>query len=144
MSASTTPDLPPKESPKPRDDSGFYQPYAEFAKNLRTWLIAYGIGAPALILANKAAWDAVKDSGYLACIGALFLSGVALQLIEAILYKHAMWHLYSGELDEGHKQSCWHKAAEWLSEAYMLELFFDVSTVLLFVSATLFLFLSLA
>jgi hypothetical protein len=54
-----------------------------------------------------------------------------------------MWHLYSGELDEDHKQSRWHKAAEWLSEAYMLELFFDACTVLLFVGATLVLFLSL-
>lgn len=142
MTDSQPPEVPKQELER-RGDSGFYQPYAEFAKNLRVWLIAYGIGAPALILANTPAWDAVRSSGYLACIGALFLSGVALQIIQSLLYKHAMWHLYCGELDEGHKQSCWHKAAEWLSGAYVLELAFDIGTIILFAVATWILFLSL-
>ncbi len=131
-----------KKTEKPREDSEYYQPYSEFAKNLRTWLIAYGIGAPALILSSKSAWDAVKSSGHFALIGVLFLLGVALQLIEALLYKHAMWHLYFSELDAEHKKSGWYKVAEWLSEAYLLELSFDMISVLLFIIATLLLFLS--
>jgi hypothetical protein len=142
MSSSKTADKARKIQ-KPSNDSEYYPPYAEFAKNLRTWLIAYGIGAPALILSNKSAWDAVKGSGHVAFIGALFLLGVALQLIEALLYKHAMWHLYFSELDAEHEKSRWYRAASWLSESYLLELSFDVISVLFFIVATLLLFISL-
>jgi len=126
-----------------RDDTGFFQPYSEFAKNLRTWFLAYGIGAPALLLSNQTAWAAVKQGGQLRIVAALFLIGVALQIAEALLYKHAMWHLYFAELDSRHKGSGWYKAADWLSNAYALELLIDLGTVALFVAATVVLFVSL-
>ena len=126
-----------------RDDTGFFQPYSEFSKNLRTWFLAYGIGAPALLLSNQTAWSAVKQGGQLRVVAALFLIGVALQIAEALLYKHAMWHLYFAELDARHKASSWYKAADWLSNAYSLEIVIDLGTVALFVAATVVLFVSL-
>ena len=75
-----------------REETGFFQAYAEFAKTLRTWFIAYGIGAPALVLSNKDLWITVKNSGCLAYIAFLFLVGVAFQVIRAFIYKNAMWH----------------------------------------------------
>lgn len=31
----------------------YFQAYAEYSKVLRTWLVAYGIGAPVLLLTNE-------------------------------------------------------------------------------------------
>jgi hypothetical protein len=126
-----------------RDDAGFFQPYSDFAKNLRTWFLAYGIGAPVLLLSNQTAWTTIKQTGQLRVVAALFLIGVALQIVEALLYKHAMWHLYSAELNPQHKLSKWYKSADWLSNSYALELLIDLGTVALFTAATVVLFVSL-
>lgn len=130
--------------PTDKDDAGFFQPYAEFAKNLRTWFLAYGVGAPVLLISNQTAWTSVKDAGQIRLVSILFLLGVAIQITQALVYKHTMWHLYAGELSENHKKSDWHKVACWISESYPLELIIDLATMTLFITATIILFFSLA
>jgi hypothetical protein len=120
-----------------REETGYYQAYAEFAKTLRTWFIACGIGAPALVLSNKDLWNTVKGSGILIYIAVLFLLGVTFQVIEAFIYKTAMWHLYVGESDEDHMKTWWYKMADKVSESYKLELFFDVGAFIFFAIATI-------
>jgi hypothetical protein len=40
--------------PEPRDGKGHYfEEYSEYAKTLRIWLVAYGVGAPVVILSNE-------------------------------------------------------------------------------------------
>jgi hypothetical protein len=39
----------------PSQESGFYEAYVGFARTLSVWLIAYGIGGPAIFLTNEAA-----------------------------------------------------------------------------------------
>ena len=47
----------PEAAPTSRDDAeDHYQSYAEHNRILRTWLVAYGIGAPVLILSNDTLW----------------------------------------------------------------------------------------
>jgi hypothetical protein len=77
----------PTTAPK---DSALYEPYAEFARTLRTWFVAYGVGAPALLLTNKELWRAVQGSGDARRIAEYFLAGAVVQIIEALLYKHPM------------------------------------------------------
>lgn len=121
---------------KPRDDSGFFGPYSEFAKSLRTWFIAYGVGAPAFILSNESISKRVLLSGCSRYIAYLFLGGVALQIFQALLYKSAMWQLYSGEIDPSHKQRWSYRASDFISDSFMLELLFDVGTLLAITAAT--------
>lgn len=120
-----------------REEAGFYKAYAEFAKTLRTWFIAYGIGAPALVLSNKDLWNIVKSSGSLLSIAVLFLLGVTFQVIEAFIYKTAMWHLYVGESDDSHKKTWWYRLSGTVSESYKLELFFDMGALAFFTLATI-------
>lgn len=120
-----------------KDDSGFYEPYAEFAKNLRTWFLAYGIGVPVLLLTNESIWNIVLQSGSARFLGAVFLAGVAIQIILAIVYKAAMWQLYAGELDPGHKSSWIYKFAHWFSDQFLFEFFMDLFTLGLFGWATI-------
>ena len=75
MPAEETTQQSSSSTPDQREETGYYHAYAEFAKTLRTWFIAYGIGAPALVLSNKDLWNTVKGSGNLIYIAALFLLG---------------------------------------------------------------------
>jgi len=124
------------------DIVGFFQPYAEYAKTVRTWFVAYGIGAPVVLYANPALLEAVKKSGVLSTAVFFLLCGATIQIIKALVYKHAMWHLYVGEIDEDHQNSWWYKAADRVSEAYVIEAIVDIATLLSFGIATYYLYMS--
>jgi len=144
MSRKKDPRSQENSDPDAPDEAGYYQAYADFAKSLRAWFIAYGIGAPALVLSNKDIWTAVKSSGHFGSIGIFFLAGVTLQVLEAFLYKSAMWHLYVGELSPAHQRSRWYRIADKLSESFRFELFMDIGALLCFAAATVFLFRALS
>lgn len=120
-----------------RTEHGFFQPYSEFAKAIRTWFIAYGIGAPVLLLGNDSVLESVADAGALRTVTLLFLSGVTIQVLTAIVYKHAMWHLYFGERDVTHRQTRLYRLSRRISAEYHVgEIFVDIVSFLLFVWAT--------
>jgi len=137
MSADDMPQQSSSSASDQREETGFYQAYAEFAKTLRTWFIAYGIGAPALVLSNNDLWNTVKGSGSLITIAVLFLLGVTFQVIEAFIYKTAMWHLYVAESDDEHRKTWWYTMADKVAESYKLELFFDIGAFVSFAVATI-------
>ena len=114
----------------------YFECYAEFAKTLRTWFIAYGIGAPILFLSNNSAWETIKSSSNLGFIAFFFLAGVSIQVLEALLYKNAMWYLYRGEENPQIKNKFRYKASYNISEIYLLEVLFDLVTLICFIIAT--------
>jgi len=118
------------------EESGFYEAYVGFARNLRTWFLAYGVGGPVVFLTNPNAGEKIAKSGYAEYIAYLFLIGVALQVIAALLYKSAMWFFYEAELNRQLKEKVKYKAFRKLSESYSLEFFFDIATVACFSVAT--------
>lgn len=120
-----------------KSDFGFYESYSGFARSLRIWFIAYGIGGPAIFLTNNDAWRTLAASGQGRSVAYLFLTGVAIQIMEALLYKTAMWYLYVGELAPGTRKRRVYKIADWLSESYMLEGLFDLATLVVFTLAAL-------
>lgn len=128
-----------RKKPTSPQEIGFYEAYAGFARNVRTWFIAYGIGAPVLFVTNQEVWKRISGSGDGPAIAYLFLAGVAVQIVEAIIYKTAMWYLYMSELEqheeEEHKD--WrYRSSDWISGSYALEMLFDVVTLALFGVAT--------
>ena len=114
----------------------YFECYAEFAKTLRTWFVAYGIGAPILFLSNKAVWETIKSSGNIKFIGLFFLFGVSIQVLEALLYKNAMWYLYRGEENPQIKNKMRYRVFYNISECYWLEILFDMITLVSFATAT--------
>jgi hypothetical protein len=66
-----------------------------FARTLRVWLIAYGIGLPAIFLTNETA-GMLFSSGSGRIVAYAFLGGVAVQVVLAFLSKPAMSYLYLG------------------------------------------------
>jgi hypothetical protein len=65
------------------------------------------------------------------------LLGVGFQVLQAILYKVAMWYLYLAELKPELRASRRFKFSDYVSEALWLELLFDGTTLLLFGWATI-------
>lgn len=120
----------------PREEAGFYDAYAGFARNLRTWLIAYGIGGPVLFVSQSFVTEALVKSGTARSVAYAFLGGVVIQIAGALLYKSAMWYCYQGELDPAFRESRRYRIAGFVSCAYWLELTIDLVTSALFVWAT--------
>ncbi len=134
-------------APASETKSEYYPPYAEYSKTLRTWFVAYGIGGPVVLLANEKVWPSIVSSGLSFDIGLLFLIGGGVQVISALLNKHAMWHLYYSEAGpydtaedkrakELYKGTMYYKVAEWYSIQNWIDELLDVYTLVLFGWAT--------
>lgn len=82
------------------DYEGHFANYAEYSKTLRSWLVAYGIGGPAIFLLGKDAPAKLSASSELRTIVTLFVVGVSLQIGLALINKWAAWHMYCGAYDK--------------------------------------------
>lgn len=118
-------------------ESGFYEAFSGFSRALRTWFIAYGVGAPVIIVSSESVKAALSEIGDIKFISYLFMLGVIIQIIGAITYKTAMWYLYVGEFGEEYRDSWIYKVSDWLSESYWVEFVLDMVTLILFCGATL-------
>jgi hypothetical protein len=118
------------------DEDGYFNAYSRFSGTLRTWLVAYGVGGPALVLTQEKLATQFFAAPTSRAIVVLFLSGVAVQVLAAWLYKSAMWYLYRGVHSEELQTRRTYKAADWLSESYLLETSLDIASIILFAAAT--------
>ncbi|MFW9439679.1 hypothetical protein ACE8C5_13860 [Xanthomonas euvesicatoria] len=127
-------DAPPHTSPA---EIAFFANYSEYAKTLRAWLVAYGIGAPVLFLTNSQLSAALKVSPHRDWIVDLFLLGVALQVILAFVNKWCAWHLYVGEYDLEFQSQRSYKFWAWLNERSWIDLSIDALSLVSFAVSTL-------
>jgi hypothetical protein len=121
---------------KKTEKEDYFPSYAAFAKLLRTWLVGFGIGVPILFCSQDAFSDILERPSMAITIIVMFLGGVVIQVIAALLYKTTMWYLYCGERDEEFKKSMRYDFFDWVSEQYWLEVLIDLITILLFAIAT--------
>lgn len=121
---------------KKKSDRGFYEPYANFSRTLRAWLVAYGIGAPVLFSTQTAFSGLLQKKDLALPIVWLYLAGVVVQVLAALIYKYSMGYIYFGELDAKFRKTRRHRVAEWFSEAMWLEMVFDVVSIGALVAAT--------
>jgi hypothetical protein len=118
------------------DNSSFYESYAHFSRTLRAWLVAYGVGVPVLLVSQEFIAKAIIRANTGGLITWLFLTGVAIQVLAALLYKYSMAYLYNSE-ENSELNDTWRvQAAVWLSRAIWLEALFDVTAIGLFVWGT--------
>jgi hypothetical protein len=69
----------------------------------------------ALIRSHNEAGKRLFASGQGGVVAYAFLTGVAVQIALALLYKTAMWYLYIGEFNPKTRASTLYKASDWLS-----------------------------
>jgi hypothetical protein len=115
----------------------FFANYSEYAKTLRAWLVAYGIGGPVLFLTNNDLSIALKTSACRNWIVDLFLVGVALQVILAFINKWCAWHMYIGEYDSALQDKRGYKFWSWLNERSWIDMTFDGLSLISFAVSTL-------
>jgi hypothetical protein len=136
---------PPAELPQrqgqevpqePPPVAGHYEAYASFAKVVRAWLVAYGIGAPVLFFSRDKVADAMTKSHLGQGIVIVFLVGVCIQVAGALLFKTTEWYLFCGEVDAPFLKCRRYKFAEWISNQYWIELLIDFGTIAAFIWAT--------
>ncbi len=65
----------------PEHESGYYEAYANHAKILRNWLVAFGIGVPFLFATNVEFGEALRESNNVWLVISLFFFGRFLQLL---------------------------------------------------------------
>ena len=68
--------------------------YSEYNKSLRTWLVGFGIGVPAIFIINEKAQDKLTSSENAEFIIYLFLAGAASQILMALINKIVTWCAY--------------------------------------------------
>ena len=124
----------------PKDDTGFYEPYSHYNNLLRTWLVAYGIGGPAVLVTHKDFFQDVARKGNLTVIGWLFLAGVAAQVFIAFINKISMWYLHYGEGNEEFKKTYRYKCSHALSEVFWPDIIADILSIISIGIATVLLF----
>lgn len=118
------------------DGAGHFEAYSQHSAVLRTWLVAYGIGAPALFLSQDKIWQALAKSGQLPTIGFLFLFGVFLQVFLAAINKSVMWACYYGDIEPSYQTTRRYRGALWLSERYSIDITCDLVAMASFALAT--------
>ena len=74
-------------------EAGFYEAYKHFASTLRIWFVTYGIGAVALCVTTDGLVRALSLANVLRPVSVSFLLGVGVQVLQAVMYKTAMWYL---------------------------------------------------
>lgn len=114
----------------------YYKAYEEYSKTLRTWFVAYGIGAPAIFLTNETAAHALRSVSDVRCIVVPFLVGVMLQVALASVNKVAMWVLYFGGKSSQFKKTQRYKLFNRLSAQFWIDISIDIVTMLSFSYAT--------
>ena len=130
----------PRASKAPTEETGFFEPYSHYARTLRTWFVAYGIGGPAVIITHPDALSVVSKAGYAGMIGWLFMTGVTAQVIVAFFNKVAMWYVYYGEVDQNFRPTRRYRLAEWFSEQFWPDVLMDIVSLIAFSTSTVMLF----
>ena len=125
-----------KPSTVDRDVTGYFDAYATLTRTLRGWLVLFGAGTPVVIASQADLSKRLTDSGSASTVVTLFLTGVALQVAQTLLYKACMWYCYrAADEPEAYEQTSRYKISHWISEQFWLELLFDLLTVGCFVAA---------
>lgn len=113
-----------------------FQNYSDYARSLRTWLVAYGIGGPVLFLTNNILAERVASSGCAKTIIFLFLLGVGLQVLLSLINKWCAWHQYAAVADPKHEDKTSYKFWNFINNQSWLDLGFDIISVAAFITAT--------
>lgn len=118
------------------EKSDFQNFYKYYSNLLRTWLVAYGIGGPVILLTNDNVWSRIVGSGNQVAIGVMFLLGVAMQVALALLNKTVNWNLYFGFVSPSFRDKWPHRLSDKLSEQYWIDILIDGISIGLMAIAT--------
>lgn len=115
----------------------YFEVYWRHSSSLRNWFIAYGIGGCILFISDKAKIFQQLSSSVKAAVVIIFLLGVGAQVFLAFVNKCIHWCIYWGDENEGFKNNKWYKWAEKWSPCFLIDVWIDVFTGVMFLIATI-------
>ena len=118
------------------DGEDLYKVYQSYGNALRTWLVAYGIGGPVLMLTNDSVRARIAASGSSRSIALCFLIGVAVQVAITAANKTIMWAQYFSTIHPPALKMKRYRLAAWLAEQLWIDITLDCVSIGLFVVAT--------
>jgi len=113
----------------------YFESYAEYNRILRSWFVAFGIGGLALLLVEEKLRTALIVSGEARLVVALFLSGVALQILIAGLNKYANWYCYAGEDEPAYQRTAAYRFWSGIARQFIIDVLVDLATAVCFFTA---------
>jgi len=116
-------------------DNENFSSYVEYNKILRTWLVAFGIGGPALLIVNEKLIVKLSAVNELGWIAGVFFLGVSLQVLGALINKYTNWIIYFGEVDESFQEKNRYTLALWLGRQLWIDIIFDLTSMAAFIYA---------
>lgn len=122
------------------DTNEHYTAYQQYSGLLRTWLVAYGIGAPVVVLTNESLWEKLRLGGDSKTIAILFLLGVTIQVTLAALNKTIMWVSYYADGHPEFKGTIIFKIVKALRRQFWIDFLADIGAMALFAIATFYIF----
>lgn len=105
--------------------------YSEYNRILRSWFVAFGVGAPVLFLINNEVRDQIIVSGEMRTVVLLFLTGASVQVIITFINKVINWYLHHGNNNEFRKTKRY-QWSETISNWFWLDISADIATFFVF------------
>lgn len=118
------------------EQDNYFEDFAEYAKALRTWFVAYGVGGPVLLLTNEGIRERIAASGLSGTIAFCFLLGVALQVLGAVVNKASLWGCFKAARQPALRMRPRFRVAKWFADVLIVDLAIDVASMLAFGWAT--------
>jgi len=115
----------------------FGEGFSGYEKSLRTWFVAYGIGGLVVFLTQPWLRGKLVDDANSKWIAIFFLSGVAIQVLESILYKAITWYPYYRELENNPCDRRKYRISKWVHKNYWIDFILDLLTLMAFAIATI-------
>lgn len=106
-----------------------FEVYKDHSNVLRTWLTAYGVGAPVLLLSQEKLWEKLGQAGNLTAVAIAFLLGVALQAVLAAINKYVMWSCYYGAVNKQYAEGWLFKFSQKVACYAWIDLLADAVSI---------------
>ena len=116
---------------------GLHASYTGHGGMLRSWLVAFGAGVPALFITQEWAWNALAASGNAFFLALLYFSGVLLQVFHVIASKYANYYGFLAQFFPSMKEGRFPELVKKFTWQWKLDLAVDLLSLTLLVSATL-------
>jgi len=120
---------------KAADD--YYETYAEYARTLRNWFVAYGIGGPLLLVTDAPVAQRLGQSAAFNWVIYLFLFAILVQLLLVVQNKWVSWAMHSGATDPERQAAGWYETADWLHAKFGIDVACDLLSAAALLTATL-------
>ena len=115
--------------------------YSSYNNLLRTWFVAFGIGAPATFLINNGLVKYISPTTGDPGIIKLFLWGAAAQILMSFINKVINWcSYYNSTTYKDNPITCGDKLSYKISQAenwFLIDVFFDLITMFCFFQSSL-------